>query len=73
MYKIFINIASYRDPDLVNTIEDAYDKAKNPDNIFIGVSEQDDSQTINLILIKILNTLLDILVKAKELVGIETK
>lgn len=48
MYKIFINIASYRDPDLVNTIEDAYDKAQNPDNIFIGVSEQDDSHNNKL-------------------------
>tara|TARA_R110002051_G_scaffold173446_2_gene243779 strand:- start:2741 stop:3568 length:828 start_codon:yes stop_codon:yes gene_type:complete len=43
MYKVFINIASYRDTDLIHTVEDAYDKAKNPDNLFIGISEQDES------------------------------
>ena len=31
--KIFIQIASYRDPQLVPTIEDMIAKAKNPENL----------------------------------------
>jgi hypothetical protein len=40
MYKIFVNIACYKDTDLVNTINDAIVKAKFPNRIYFGVSEQ---------------------------------
>ncbi len=40
MNKIFINIAAYKDPDLVNTINDAFTKAKYPKRVYIGISEQ---------------------------------
>ena len=40
MNKIFINIAAYKDPDLINTINDAFTKAKYPKRVYIGVSEQ---------------------------------
>ena len=45
MYKIFVNIASYKDPDLLNTISDAFYRAKYPRRIFIGVSEQGNNPT----------------------------
>ena len=38
--KIFVQIASYRDPDLINTITDLYLKAKNPRDISIGLCHQ---------------------------------
>lgn len=38
--KIFVQIASYRDPDLINTIEDLYTKATDPDSITIGLCHQ---------------------------------
>lgn len=37
---IFIQIASYRDPDCKNTIRDLFQKAKHPENIFIGLNWQ---------------------------------
>ena len=43
MFKIFVNIAAYKDPDLLNTINDAFYRAKYSNRIFIGVSEQGDS------------------------------
>ena len=43
MFKIFVNIAAYKDPDLLNTINDAFYRAKYPNRIFIGVSEQGNS------------------------------
>lgn len=39
--EIFINIASYRDPQLIPTIEDCLDKAKHPDRLRFGVLIQD--------------------------------
>ena len=30
---IFVQIAAYRDPDLLNTLRDILEKAKNPDNL----------------------------------------
>ena len=33
--KIFIQIASYRDPQLVPTIKDCIEKAKNPKNLVL--------------------------------------
>jgi hypothetical protein len=37
---IFVQIASYRDPDCKNTIRDLFKKAKYPQNIFIGLNWQ---------------------------------
>lgn len=39
---IFIQIASYRDPDLVATIKDAISKAKRPENFTFGICWQRD-------------------------------
>ena len=38
--KIFIQIASYRDPQLIITIEDAIKNAKNPNNLVFGICRQ---------------------------------
>lgn len=38
--KIFINIASYRDPLLENTVIDAYDKAKYKDSLIFSIVDQ---------------------------------
>jgi glycosyltransferase involved in cell wall biosynthesis len=38
--KIFIQIASYRDPQLVLTIEDAIGKSKYPENLVFGIARQ---------------------------------
>ncbi len=40
---IFVHIAAYRDPEIVPTIRDLYDKAAAPDNIYIGICWQYDS------------------------------
>lgn len=46
---IFINIASYRDPELGLTVEDCYKKSKNPENLFFSiVSDANDSEHPNL-------------------------
>jgi hypothetical protein len=37
---IFIQIASYRDPQLVLTIKDAIDNAKHPENLVFGIARQ---------------------------------
>ncbi len=37
---IFVQIASYRDPQLLPTIEDMLDKADNPENLRIGIAWQ---------------------------------
>ena len=37
---IFINIASYRDPELLPTIEDAIAKAKYPERLVFGICHQ---------------------------------
>lgn len=39
--KIFINIASYRDPLLLNTINSAYENAHNKQNLIFGIVEQE--------------------------------
>jgi len=41
--KIFVQIASYRDPELVPTIRDCISKAKNPENLTFGICWQKDS------------------------------
>jgi hypothetical protein len=38
--KIFISIASYRDPELIPTIENCIKNAKNPRNLVFGISRQ---------------------------------
>ena len=38
--KIFIQIASYRDPELVKTIEDCIRNAKKPKNLVFGIARQ---------------------------------
>lgn len=40
MYKIFINIASYNEEDLSQTVETAFEKAAFPENINFGISMQ---------------------------------
>jgi hypothetical protein len=39
---IFVSIAAYRDPDVENTIKDLFEKAKNPEEIFVGLVLQDE-------------------------------
>ena len=38
--KIFVQIASYRDPDVENTIKDMIKKSDNPDNLIVGICDQ---------------------------------
>jgi hypothetical protein len=38
--KIFVQIASYRDPQLVPTIKDMLENAKTPENLVIGIARQ---------------------------------
>jgi hypothetical protein len=40
--KIFVQIASYRDPELIPTIDDMISKAKNPKNLTFGICWQYD-------------------------------
>ena len=41
---LFVQIASYRDPELINTIDDALNKAKNPDLLTFGICWQHDGK-----------------------------
>ena len=41
---IFVQIAAYRDPDLLNTLKDILDKAKNPKDLRFGISWQHSPQ-----------------------------
>ena len=51
--KIFVSIASYKDFDVINTIIDCFDKANNPNDVFVGLclqdTEQEQERIINLI------------------------
>lgn len=38
--RIFVQIASYRDPQLIPTIKDMLDNAKQPENLRIGICRQ---------------------------------
>ncbi len=38
--KIFIQVASYRDPQLIPTIKSALDNAKHPENLIFGIARQ---------------------------------
>lgn len=41
---IFINIASYRDPECQWTVKDLFEKANNPDRVFVGICWQFDQE-----------------------------
>lgn len=41
--KILVEIASYRDPDLLNTVKSALIQSYNPDRIFFSICYQDDN------------------------------
>jgi hypothetical protein len=43
---IVVSIASYRDTDLVNTVSDCYNKAKNKDKLFFSIVCQDEYDAI---------------------------
>jgi hypothetical protein len=46
--KIFVQIAAYRDPQLIFTIKDMLDKAKHPENLVICIAHQyDDINVLN--------------------------
>lgn len=48
-HKIFVQIASYRDPQLVPTIEDMIKKSKNPQNLVFGICWQyDETEPIDM-------------------------
>lgn len=48
MSQIFVQIASYRDPELIPTIKDCLNKAKNPNNLTFGICWQhDDSENLD--------------------------
>ena len=38
--RIFVQIASYRDPDCQNTVKDLFEKAAHPERIFVGICWQ---------------------------------
>ena len=40
---IFISVPSYRDSECPNTITSIFENAKNPDNVFIGIFQQNSS------------------------------
>ena len=50
MDRIFLSIASYRDPDLINTIKDAHKRADRPDRITFGVLFQGTKEEMNTFL-----------------------
>lgn len=56
MEKIFVSIASYRDPETIPTILDAKNKAKYPDNIRFGLCLQHEPGETDLSVIKNTNT-----------------
>lgn len=42
--RIFVQIASYRDPECQWTVKDLFEKAKNPDRVFVGICWQHDPE-----------------------------
>lgn len=42
--RIFVNIASYRDPECQWTVKDLFEKASDPDRIFVGICWQFDEE-----------------------------
>ena len=48
MSRIFVQIASYRDPELVPTIRDCISKAKHPENLTFGICwQRDDVESLH--------------------------
>ena len=45
---IFISIACYRDPEVIPTVKDAYDKSKYKKNLIFGVYAQMSDEDKNL-------------------------
>ena len=46
--KIFIQIASYRDPQLYSTIKNAFENAEFPENLVFGICwQKDEKETLN--------------------------
>ena len=52
MEKIFVSIAAYRDPELVKTIKDCLNKAKNPQRLVFVIcwqhAKEDEWDTLEL-------------------------
>ena len=52
MSKIFVQIASYRDPELIPTLEDLLDKSDTPENLRICIawqhSEEDEWDNLDI-------------------------
>ena len=44
---IFVSIASYRDPELIPTIDNLFQKAHNIDRVFLGICLQDDQDHLD--------------------------
>ena len=44
MERIFVPIASYRDPECCRTVADLFRKARNPERIFVGICNQIDRE-----------------------------
>lgn len=44
---IFISIASYRDEECSLTVKGIFEKAKNPENVFLGICEQNKDNSTN--------------------------
>ena len=47
--KILVSIASYKDVDIINTIEDLYEKAEQPNRVYVGLFLQDTPKEISRI------------------------
>lgn len=41
METIFVNIAAYKEPELIPTLKSLYEKAANPERVFVGLCNQD--------------------------------
>lgn len=62
MKKIFVNIPSYHDPELWETITNLLDNAKYPERIFFGVTNQTDAKDLHAeVLLRYPNVNMDII------------
>ena len=46
MAKIFVSIASYRDPELLSTLRDLINKAKYPENLVFSIAWQHSTKDV---------------------------
>ncbi len=51
-HTIFVSIASYRDIDCPNTLQDLFLTAKYPDRIFIGICQQNNDNDVECVFLK---------------------